>query len=219
MKKRHNDNPHRRAFIKAHRRPPKPGYHLHHIDGDYTNNDPLNLVELTPEDHYNIHYEQGDWAACILLADSANKTPEEMVEVYRNHGLRCVERKVGIHSPNFDRSEVARETWKKNPPGRKPVTDGTKILKFKTDEEVNLFLENNEEWYKGVPDIVKKGLSQSKRRLDSEEAKQIASNRIKKGTHNFIQEYQCPHCGKKGKGPMMKRWHFDNCKAHDKKYK
>jgi len=24
-------------------------------------------------------------------------------------------------------------------------------------------------------------------------------------------EYRCPHCGKEGQGPSMKRWHFDNC--------
>lgn len=26
-------------------------------------------------------------------------------------------------------------------------------------------------------------------------------------------EYLCPHCGKLGRGPGMKRYHFDNCKA------
>lgn len=24
---------------------------------------------------------------------------------------------------------------------------------------------------------------------------------------------QCPHCGKEGGAPQMKRWHFDNCKS------
>jgi group I intron endonuclease len=32
------------------------------------------------------------------------------------------------------------------------------------------------------------------------------------GTSHLIQTTECPHCGKQGKGPMMKRWHFDNCK-------
>jgi hypothetical protein len=26
-------------------------------------------------------------------------------------------------------------------------------------------------------------------------------------------ESTCPHCGKTGKGNIMKRWHFDNCAA------
>jgi len=25
-------------------------------------------------------------------------------------------------------------------------------------------------------------------------------------------EYMCPHCGKEGRSPSMKRWHFDRCK-------
>jgi hypothetical protein len=37
--------------------------------------------------------------------------------------------------------------------------------------------------------------------------------RINNGSHSFIQLYTCPQCGKEGKGPMMFRWHFDNCKA------
>jgi GIY-YIG catalytic domain len=32
------------------------------------------------------------------------------------------------------------------------------------------------------------------------------------GTSHLIQTTECPHCHKQGKGPMMKRWHFDNCK-------
>lgn len=36
--------------------------------------------------------------------------------------------------------------------------------------------------------------------------------RLEKGTHNFTQLYICPHCAKEGKGPQMKRYHFDNCK-------
>lgn len=28
-------------------------------------------------------------------------------------------------------------------------------------------------------------------------------------------EYTCPHCSKNGKGPGMKRYHFDNCKIKD----
>lgn len=29
-------------------------------------------------------------------------------------------------------------------------------------------------------------------------------------------EYTCPHCGKNGKGPGMKRYHFNNCKGISK---
>lgn len=35
---------------------------------------------------------------------------------------------------------------------------------------------------------------------------------IQEGRHNSQIKYTCPHCNKEGNGPMMKRWHFDNCK-------
>jgi hypothetical protein len=33
-----------------------------------------------------------------------------------------------------------------------------------------------------------------------------------KGIHNSTIRYICPHCNKEGKGSVMKRWHFNNCK-------
>lgn len=40
----------------------------------------------------------------------------------------------------------------------------------------------------------------------------LNKKRLDAGTHNFIQIHECPHCKKIGKGTMMFRWHFDNCK-------
>ena len=35
---------------------------------------------------------------------------------------------------------------------------------------------------------------------------------IARGLHNTSEMLLCPHCGTTGKGPIMKRWHMDNCK-------
>jgi HNH endonuclease len=57
-------------------------YEIHHIDGDHTNNDPSNLVAITLQEHYDIHYARGDWGACYLMAvQRMNKTPEELSEL------------------------------------------------------------------------------------------------------------------------------------------
>lgn len=213
--KRINDTPHRRIFEKHHGRKIKPGYHIHHKDGNHTNNDPSNLVEVTAAEHFAIHKQQKDWAACILLARAASVTADELAEIQRQHGKACATRGTGIHSEEFNHSARSRKMWEKTQPGRKPVTDGARILKFKTEEEVLEFLEKNSNWRRGVPDYVKRGLRESTRRLTSEESKQISQKRLTEGKHNFIIEYECPWCSVKGKGPMMKRWHFDNC---NKKY-
>lgn len=49
--------------------------------------------------------------------------------------------------------------------------------------------------------------------LNSDIQKITALRRISDGTHNFTQVHTCPHCGKVGKGPQMKRYHFDACKS------
>lgn len=211
MKKRKNDVPHRRAFKRHHGRNIKPGYHIHHLDGDPTNNDISNLVEVTPQEHFDIHYNQQDWGACKMLASVADVDPEVLEVIQREQK--------GIHHPDFDRSAAAKKIWASdNKPGRIPVTDGTKIIKFKTEDDANNFVERNEGWRRGLPDSSKVGLSKSKRRITSNEAKQLATRRMEEGTHNMLQQIECPHCGKSGNTPIMKRWHFNNCKKVTNEY-
>jgi hypothetical protein len=52
-------------------------YDIHHIDGDHTNNDASNLKAVSIQEHYNIHYEQGDWGACLVMSERMNMGPEE----------------------------------------------------------------------------------------------------------------------------------------------
>lgn len=54
-------------------------YEIHHIDGNHDNNDPANLVAITLQEHYDIHYAQGDYGACHLMSvQRMDKTPEEI---------------------------------------------------------------------------------------------------------------------------------------------
>lgn len=51
---------HRRIYEKFHGIKIPKGMHIHHIDGNHSNNDPLNLQMVTPEEHCRIHCERGD---------------------------------------------------------------------------------------------------------------------------------------------------------------
>jgi hypothetical protein len=210
--KRPNNRNHRIIWERAHGKKLDPGYHVHHVDGNPFNNSLDNLIALTAKEHYDVHFKQGDYSACILLARSAEISLEELAFIQREHGLKCANNKSGVHSESFDRKNHLENIWKHYRPGRKPVTNGELVFKFKTDLEVENFLKENNTWRKGLPDKHKKGLSLSKKRLTSQEASKISLSRLQQGTHNFLTEYVCPYCNKKGKGPMMKRWHFENCK-------
>lgn len=67
-------------------------YEIHHVDGNTENNDPTNLVALSIQDHYNIHYAQGDLSACLFIAGNRlNKSPEELSDLSRSAQKKLVE--------------------------------------------------------------------------------------------------------------------------------
>jgi hypothetical protein len=43
-------------------------YDIHHKDGDHSNSHYTNLVALTIKDHYDAHYANNDWAACLIMS-------------------------------------------------------------------------------------------------------------------------------------------------------
>ena len=64
-------------------------YEIHHIDGNHSNHTPSNLTAVTLQEHYNIHYAQGDYGACQLMAiQRMDKTPEEISELASKANLQ-----------------------------------------------------------------------------------------------------------------------------------
>ncbi len=84
-------------------------YDIHHIDGDRSNNDPLNLKAVSIQEHYDIHFAQGDFGACTLIKKSMILTPEEQSRLIREHNKKLV--KNGTH--NFLGGKMQQETQRK----------------------------------------------------------------------------------------------------------
>jgi hypothetical protein len=66
-------------------------FDIHHIDGDDENNDPTNLVALSIQDHYDVHYAQEDYYACYLMAiHRLNKSQAEISKIATLNNLKRV---------------------------------------------------------------------------------------------------------------------------------
>jgi hypothetical protein len=92
------------------REPDGRSYEIHHIDGNHSNNDPGNLTAVTLEEHYNIHYTQGDYGACFWMAvQRMNKSHAELSELAskRNSIRNKKYVELGIH--NFLGGEIQRK--------------------------------------------------------------------------------------------------------------
>lgn len=70
-------------------------YDIHHIDGDYTNNDISNLMALSIEEHYKLHRAQEDWGAAWAVAKRLKISQQEKSEITSKMNLARV--KAGTH--------------------------------------------------------------------------------------------------------------------------
>jgi hypothetical protein len=74
---KYETKPHRKIYEQYHGIKIPKDMEIHHIDGNHTNNDINNLKLVTWQEHYDIHYSQGDWAACLLISGRHSIPPEE----------------------------------------------------------------------------------------------------------------------------------------------
>lgn len=100
-------------------------YHIHHKDGNHDNNDPSNLQAVTAQEHYDLHYLQGDFVACLLIKTyHLDHTPEERSGLARKAALQRVEE--GTHSWQTDeyRESQKNRMLEKSKEGTHPFLGG-----------------------------------------------------------------------------------------------
>jgi hypothetical protein len=88
-------------------------YHIHHKDGNHQNNDPLNLIALSAQEHYDVHYEQGDFWACHRMAPQLGKSNAEIKKLAKIANQEKL--KNGTHhlqKPNFQRDNALKSLEK-----------------------------------------------------------------------------------------------------------
>lgn len=146
---------------------------VHHIDGDRTNNSLDNLQLLTIDEHYDIHYNQGDWAACQSIANRMKISPEEKSKRCSQLAQKRISE--GTHhfqDPEFIKKDSERKSRDRR--GENHPLYGTKASK---------------ETIQKRSDSHKKLVDQGIHYLQSEEHRERMRNKsleeLKNGTHIF----------------------------------
>jgi hypothetical protein len=179
-------------------------YEIHHIDGNHSNNNINNLKLVTIEEHYQIHYEQKDYGACLRMSHRMKLLPTVISELSSNcqnqlvkngnhhwlgptHNQYLVE--TGQH-PFLDK-EAARQR------NLKRVASGSHNFIGSTNPVHKLIAEQQHHFQTANP----------------------STQRIKDNSHHFLKNHPnkiqaiCPHCGKTGGAVNMRRYHFENCNS------
>jgi hypothetical protein len=170
-------------------------YHIHHIDGVHSNNDPSNLLALSIQDHYDIHYSQGDLYACILLGKIIGIDPLILRELNKEQNNRRV--LDGTH--HLLSGDIQRKS------SRKRASEGT--LGFQREENlIKASIKRDEV----VTRLVKEGnwILQ-----DIEFHKKNVQDQIDKGRHCSQIKKTCEHCDLIVDVANYSRSHGDNCTA------
>lgn len=196
-------------------------YHIHHINGDCTDNQIENLIALSVENHYKLHLEQGDYGAAAILANELGINSSEL----RRQAV-AKQLAEGRHS-----SQRAESIAKHKETKRKRFESGDNPYatpKFKQQQSerrtaLNLALaaqnmhpSQSADFKKNMSKRIKAAAEAGSLYSQSPEGKQDLKKRtsemVANGTHASQRVYNCPYCGKIGKGNPMLRYHMDACK-------
>lgn len=83
-------------------------YEIHHKDGNRKNNNIENLSCITIKEHYDIHYNQGDYGACVMIAKRMNLPVDYISKIQQ-----------GKKRPGIGGVKKGTVPWNKNKKGYK----------------------------------------------------------------------------------------------------
>lgn len=180
-------------------------FHVHHIDGDRTNNSPENLIAVNIQDHYNIHYSQGDWGACFKLARLMNMSATDMTELAKRSNQKQLENKT---HPFLDGEKTRQRNLKRVKDGNHQWMKRSDGTSFTSD-----LVKNGTHHFLGG-EVQRQRAKEGKHNFQDKEW--IAHNikrQFSEGKHPSQVQWLCEHCGKSGNGSTnYKRWHGVNCR-------
>lgn len=187
-------------------------YDIHHIDGDYTNNDISNLQLLTLKEHYDIHYAQGDYIACHAISIRLTLPQDAHSQL---HKLSGVQRK-GIPRPDMqgDKNPMRDPKAVAN---LKAATTGVRksdshVASMKVGAKRRSEVKISCVFCRKVSNDV--NFNKWHGEMCISNPNRITVDRVTNFTSDNPSSIlvSCVFCKKEVSNPNFKRWHGDNCK-------
>ena len=75
---------------------------IHHINGNHDDNTIENLKLVTIKEHYDIHFYQGDYVACHLIAKRMSQDPKELSKIISDLNKK----RVGALNPFYGKTHT-----------------------------------------------------------------------------------------------------------------
>jgi hypothetical protein len=204
----------RKIYINHHGLIPKDednrSFDIHHIDSNHKNNEPNNLIAISIKEHYNIHYNKGEYGAALMIKARMKATPEELSRLGSLEQQKRVKNKThNMLGGQIQRKRVERKTH--NFLGSKhnynQLKNGTHVTQ--NYESMKIISEKARTREK---EKVEKGLHYWK----SEDYKIFCRERnlklVNEGRHPSQQKSACPYCNKLYAKNHLTRYHGEKCK-------
>jgi hypothetical protein len=83
-------------------------FEIHHKDGNRQNNALENLLCISIREHYDIHYQQADYGACVMIAKRMNLPPDHISNI-----------QLGVKRPGIGGVKKGTIPWNKGKKGYK----------------------------------------------------------------------------------------------------
>jgi hypothetical protein len=193
-------------------------YEIHHIDGSHINNHPTNLIAITIQEHYDIHYAQGDYGACFKMANRMKLSSEEISKLSKETQDKRV--KSGTH--HLLGGKIQSNYWQKR------STDGTHHMSQENNPAIQRV--NN-----GTHNLL--GPNTNRKRIENgthnwiggEQQRKQGKQQVAEGRHHWLGggpaqklmaegrhasqlKYTCKHCGISCCPGNHAKYHGDKCK-------
>lgn len=194
-------------------------WHKHHIIPKHFNgtNDDFNLIKVTSQEHAEIHKKlfekynhKEDWLAWQGLSGFLAKEEiiKESIKIGQLKAAKLAGKKTVETGRIYEMSKMGIAAFRN---------------KFKSEEEYKSHFSKISKFQNGKPKESLKnyfwitdGNENKKIKKDSDIPFGFYKGRTKKWVTRFSTEQKenvtCPYCNKTGGKPVMKRFHFENCK-------